>query len=128
MRGYKWLTLKRQTFYTGEVLNYGWHKQDGPADGLVCRDGGFHIFKTSLPPHEVFAKGAKINPNYSSIGLFAVDYRKRDILGQDRKGKLRVRAFKLLKKDPVQKMYPNHDTTTSSTGLNISWPYNFRFA
>ena len=125
MRGYKWLTLKRQVFYTGEILDYGWHKEDGPADGTVCRDGGYHILEKATVPLSL-AIGSKINAHFVPIGLFAVNYRKRDILGQDDKGKLRVQEFKLLKLPPIQKWFPQIDTsTTLTTSVNSTVYYRY---
>jgi len=99
MRAYKWTTDNKEAFYDGFKFKFGWNEQDGPKDGAVCRSGGFHISKNSKDVR--FAPNSKIQPHGDILcHCYEVYYRNKDILGQSAE-KLRVKAFKILRKKPL---------------------------
>ncbi|KKM86362.1 hypothetical protein LCGC14_1279860 [marine sediment metagenome] len=96
MKAYKWTTDKMQAFHNGHQFNFGWNEEDGVKDGSVCKDGGFHI--TRNPDKMCSAQDAQFPPNGKMMcRCYEVYYLKKDILGDDG-FKLRVKAFKILKK------------------------------
>ncbi len=97
MKALKALTPDRRTFFDGKQLDYGWHREDGPKNGKICRPGGYHIYFGEEFSHV----GGRRCPQQTGYSIYEVVYRKKDILGQ-KGNKLRVRAFKLLKKKPVK--------------------------
>lgn len=99
MKAYKWMTKDMQAFYDGFRFVFGWNAQEGVKDGTVCRDGGFHITKD---PDMIWSAPRSKYPHHNLPAVcYEVYYRKKDILGEGSGEKLRVRAFKILKKKPL---------------------------
>ena len=124
MRAYKWMTADKRAFYDGYQFKFGWNEQKGEKNGLVCTAGGFHLTKD--PKKAWIAQGSKYVPFGDIVcACYEVYYRKKDILGEDSDGKIRVSAFKLLTKKPVSKnnlvsesycISQNISTNTITTG------------
>ncbi len=136
MKAYKWTTDKMQAFHDGHQFKFGWNEEDGVKDGLVCRDGGFHI--TTDPEKMYSTNAAKFPPDGKMVCCcYEVYYRKKDVLGRQ-DCKLRVKAFKILKKGPLRKdplgaisfgntSYPNvsYPSTANNAGsTTCTWAYN----
>ena len=87
---YKWMRTDITSLWDCRYLfKWGWNIEEGEKGGVCCA-GGFHIVDNPIdfvmiPPEEVFE-------------CYKVYYRKCDILGRGQ-NKMRVRAFKLLKKN-----------------------------
>ena len=118
MKAYKWTTDKMQAFYDGHQFKYGWNEEDGIKDGLVCRDGGFHI--TTDPNKMYSTNAAKFPPDGKMVCYcYEVYYRKKDILGRQ-DCKLRVKAFKIHKKEPLRKDRLGRAASSGTPYLNIT--------
>lgn len=100
MIGYKWLTKDKKAFYNGYQFVYGWNREDGPKDGMCCA-GGYHVYKNSWVNLSIAPGSTHFNPAGEETYCYKVFYLKRDVLGEDMT-KVRVRAFKLLKKRPCR--------------------------
>lgn len=140
MIGYKWLTKDKKAFYNGHQFVYGWNREDGPKDGVCCA-GGYHVLKSLFTPLTIAAGSSHIDAEGTEVACYKVFYLQRDVLGYD-STKVRVRAFKLLKKKPCKldmvKVYPTNNpyvayysttTDTSACGSstygssNITWTF-----
>ena len=118
MKAYKWTTDKMQAFHDGHQFKFGWNEEDGVKDGLVCRDGGFHI--TTDPNKMYSTNDAKFPPDGKMVCYcYEVYYRKKDILGRQ-DCKLRVKAFKIHKKEPLRKDRLGRAASSGTPYLNIT--------
>ena len=116
MRAYKWMTEDMKAFHDGYQFHFGWNKQNGEKNGLVCVSGGFHI---TANRHEIiWANNAKHNPKDSRIVCHEVYYRKRNVLGKSG-DKIRVSEFKILKKK---------QTVVNGKHLGIKPGYYFKYS
>jgi len=127
MIGYKWMTEGKQAFYDGHQFQYGWNEQEGEKGGVCC-SGGFHVSKEQTNTVAV-ATGSVFEPSVVNCVCMKVYYRKKDILGQNGE-KVRVRAFKLLRKKPVAikndwtLLYNSSNVTTTSSMPVSYFTYN----
>ena len=95
MKAYKWMTEDMKAFYDGYQFHFGWNKQNGRKDGLVCVSGGFHI--TTEKHHVMAVTDGMYDPRKCRIVRHEIYYRQKDILGKSG-AKIRVLQFKILKK------------------------------
>ena len=103
MRAFKWMTEEMQAFYDGHQFKWGWNALEGEKDGRVCVAGGVHLSKRQ--EFLTVAPNSKYDPNCIDTICQEVAYLKRDVLGED-PDKVRVRAFKILRKKPVNRHSP----------------------